>query len=56
MFNERPKVNSAGGKAFDDFMVSSDTQAVIGKYGVDKFGRVLFTPDVGKTEKDLGSY
>lgn len=51
-----PRVNSAGGKAFDDFMVAPETQKVIGQFGLDKYGRVLFTPDVGKTEKDLGSY
>ncbi len=50
-----PKVNAAGAKAFSDFMVAPDTQETIGKFGVDKYGRTLFTPDAGKSEADLGS-
>lgn len=40
-----PKVNAAGAKAFADFMVSPATQAVIGRFGVDKVGAPLFVPD-----------
>jgi tungstate transport system substrate-binding protein len=43
-----PKVNAAGGKAFADFMVSRETQAIIKTFGVDKFGSTLFFPDAGK--------
>jgi tungstate transport system substrate-binding protein len=50
-----PKVNAAGAKAFSDFMVDKDTQAVIAKYGLDKYGESLFFADAGKTEADLGS-
>jgi tungstate transport system substrate-binding protein len=49
-----PKVNSAGAKAFSDFMVSPETQAVIKTFGVDKFGSPLFFPDAGKKVEDLG--
>ncbi len=48
------KVNSAGAKAFSDFMVSKDTQGIIKTFGVDKFGSPLFFPDAGKKEEELG--
>jgi tungstate transport system substrate-binding protein len=34
-------------------MLAPDTQAVIGQFGVDKFGQQLFTPDAGKDETKL---
>jgi tungstate transport system substrate-binding protein len=49
-----PKVNAAGAKSFADFMVSDDAQKRIGSFGIEKFGSPLFTPDAGKTLKDLG--
>lgn len=49
------KINYEGAKAFSDFLVSPDSQKVIGQYGVDKYGAPLFFPDVGKTEAQLGS-
>ncbi len=49
-----PKVNVAGAKAFADFMVAPETQAVIKTFGVDKFGAALFFPDAGKKVEDLG--
>jgi tungstate transport system substrate-binding protein len=49
-----PKVNVPGGKAFADFMVLNETQAIIETFGVDKFGSPLFFPDVGKKEEELG--
>lgn len=49
-----PKINSAGGKAFADFMVSGTTQEAIGRFGVDTFGAPLFTPDAGKNPASLG--
>ncbi|MDO8568460.1 MAG: substrate-binding domain-containing protein [Dehalococcoidales bacterium] len=52
---KNPKVNAAGGKAFDDFMVAADTQKAIGSYGTEKYGRTLFTPDASKTEAELGT-
>ncbi|MCU0555455.1 MAG: substrate-binding domain-containing protein [Syntrophales bacterium] len=50
-----PKANFAGGKAFGDFMVSKETQAVIKTFGVEKFGSPLFFPDAGKREEALGN-
>jgi tungstate transport system substrate-binding protein len=49
-----PKVNTAGAKAFADFMVASETQQIIKGFGVDKFGSPLFSPDAGKKVEDLG--
>jgi tungstate transport system substrate-binding protein len=49
-----PKVNASGGKAFADFMVSAEVQAVIKTFGVEKFGEPLFFPDAGKREEELG--
>jgi tungstate transport system substrate-binding protein len=49
-----PKVNSAGAKAFSDFMVSPKTQQIIGHFGTEKFGAPLFFPDAGKNPASLG--
>jgi tungstate transport system substrate-binding protein len=49
-----PRINSAGGKAFADFMVSPQTQKVIQGFGVEKFGQSLFIPVAGKKEEELG--
>jgi len=49
-----PKVNTAGGKAFADFMVSADVQKVIKTFGVDKYGQPLFVPVAGTKEEDVG--
>ena len=48
-----PKANGEGGKAFADFMVSAEVQAVIKTFGVEKFGEPLFFPDAGKREEEL---
>lgn len=49
-----PKVNAAGGKAFADFMVSAEIQAVIKTFGIEKFGEPLFFPDAAKNEEEIG--
>jgi tungstate transport system substrate-binding protein len=49
-----PKVNTAGGKAFADFMVSADVQRVIKTFGIDKYGQPLFVPVAGTKEEDVG--
>jgi len=49
-----PKVNYDGAVAFMKFMTEQSTQAVIGKFGLDKFGQALFFPDADKTDADLG--
>jgi tungstate transport system substrate-binding protein len=48
-----PKVNAAGGKAFADFMVAPETQAVVKTFGVDKYGQPLFVPIAGKKDEDF---
>jgi len=49
-----PSVNYDGARAFANFLIDPDTQAVIGDFGVDKFGQPLFFPDADKTDADLG--
>src|SRR4030095_15862093 len=49
-----PRINTAGGKAFADFMVSPQTQKVIQGFGVEKFGQSLFIPVAGQKEEELG--
>ena len=49
-----PKVNTAGAKAFAQFMVSKKTQEIIGKFGVAKYGAPFFFPDAGKKPESLG--
>jgi len=48
------KANYEGALAFANFMIAPETQAVIGEFGVDKFGAPLFFPDADKTDADLG--
>lgn len=48
------KVNKEGAKAFADYLLSSEGQALIAAFGKDKYGQALFTADGGKTEKDFG--
>ncbi|HSN13146.1 MAG TPA: substrate-binding domain-containing protein [Anaeromyxobacteraceae bacterium] len=49
-----PRVNTAGAKAFADFMVAPETQALIGRFGVDKLGEPLFVPDAVKVSAAPG--
>jgi tungstate transport system substrate-binding protein len=48
-----PRVNTAGGKAFAEFILAPETQAVIKTFGVDKYGQPLFVPIAGKTDEDF---
>jgi tungstate transport system substrate-binding protein len=48
-----PRVNAVGGKAFADFMLAPETQAVIKAFGVDKYGQPLFVPIAGKKDEDF---
>src|SRR6266704_7194924 len=50
-----PRVNTAGGKAFADFMVSPEVQQIIRTFGVDRYGQPLFVPIAGKREGDVTS-
>ena len=48
-----PRVNVAGGKAFAEFMLAPETQAVIKTFGADKYGQPLFVPIAGKKDEDF---
>lgn len=48
------KANNPGAKAFGDFLLSAEGQAMVAAFGKDKFGQPLFFADGGKTEKDFG--
>jgi tungstate transport system substrate-binding protein len=48
-----PRVNVVGGKAFAEFMLSPETQAVIRTFGADKYGQALFVPVAGKRDEDF---
>ena len=48
-----PRVNAAGGKAFADFMLAPEPQALIKTFGVDKYGQPLFVPIAGKKDEDF---
>ena len=48
-----PRVNAAGGQAFADYLLSPETQQLLGDFGKDKFGRALFAPAAGKSEEEL---
>lgn len=47
------RVNHAGARAFSEFMRAPEAQAIIGGFGVERFGQPLFTPDAGKSEESL---
>lgn len=47
-----PRVNRPGGKAFADFLVSSEVQEIIRSFGQDKLGEPLFFPDAGAADPD----
>jgi tungstate transport system substrate-binding protein len=48
-----PKINSEGGNAVADFMLSPNTRSVIKNFGVTKFGQPLFVPITDSTRLRL---
>ncbi len=48
-----PGVNAEGARAFVEFMVAPETQAVIARFGVDRYGQPLFYADAGRDEREL---
>ena len=48
------RVNSAGAKAFTDFILSKKGQGIIANHGKEQVGQYLFTADGGKSDKDYG--
>jgi tungstate transport system substrate-binding protein len=51
-----PRVKAESGRSFADFLVSPETQAFIGRFGVNRFGQPLFTPAAHRREEDLLRY
>ena len=49
-----PNVKMLQARAFVSFMVSPETQKVIGEFKVAELGQALFVPDAFKNEADLG--
>jgi len=39
------QINAAGALAFQEWILSADTQKLIGQYGIEKYGKALFTPN-----------
>lgn len=48
-----PKVNRDGAAALVAFLVGPEAQALIGRFGSDRFGQPLFVPDAGKSTAEL---
>ncbi len=48
-----PRVNTAGGKAFAEFVLAPETQEIIRTFGMDRYGQALFVPIAGKKDEDL---
>jgi tungstate transport system substrate-binding protein len=48
------RVQPDGARTFSDWIVSPSAQQQIGRFGVDRYGQPLFTPDAGKEESALG--
>ena len=46
--SKNDKINAEGALAFQDWILSAETQKLIGEYGVDKYGIALFTPNASK--------
>lgn len=44
---QNSKINEEGAKDFVDWILSDDTQKLIGSYGMDEYGQSLFTPNAG---------
>lgn len=43
--DKNASINHEGAKAFQNWIISEETQTLIGEYGVDKYGAPLFTPN-----------
>lgn len=46
--SKNDQINADGALAFQEWLLSDETQSLIGEYGVDKFGIALFTPNASK--------
>lgn len=45
---KHPGINQEGAREFADFLMSKETLAIIGQFGVEQFGQPLFTPVKGR--------
>jgi len=50
-----PSVKKAEAESLVAFLVSPATQGMIGRFGVERFGRPLFVPDAGKADTAVGA-
>jgi tungstate transport system substrate-binding protein len=50
---KHPQINTQGGKAFADFLLSADAQDRLHQFGVSKVREAFFHPDGGRTEEEL---
>jgi tungstate transport system substrate-binding protein len=48
-----PNVNTHGARAWSDFLMSTEGQELIGKFGIDRYGQPLFFPDANVEEAEL---
>ncbi len=48
-----PNVNALGARAWSDFLISTEGQAMIGEFGIDRYGQPLFFPDANIEEAEL---
>jgi len=46
--SKNDQINAEGALAFQDWILSEETQALIGEYGKDQFGAPLFTPNASE--------
>jgi tungstate transport system substrate-binding protein len=47
-----PRINAAGARAFAHWLVSPETQAIIGEFGKDRYGQPLFFSDASRDDAD----
>ena len=46
--SKNDQINAKGALAFQEWILSDETQKLIGEYGKDKYGIALFTPNAAK--------
>jgi ABC-type tungstate transport system permease subunit len=46
-------VNTAGAKAFEDYVTGAAGQQIIASFGIDQYGLALFNADAGKDYSSL---
>lgn len=49
-----PQSNYEGAIAFAKFLTTSETQKIIGQFGLEQYGQPLFYPDAEKSDAELG--